>query len=283
MTERQEEQAALHALRMLDAEETRILLSEARVDAKLRETLADFEDAVAQLGFLLPAESPPEELRARILRDVKRRKPGSGSKIIAFPFRLLGSPWVAWAAAIAIAVGAYNMWKTNHSLATEAALADTRVKEAQSASSQARAEADELSQKLAKLGGQNKDLLAEVDRWKQLSSATKMEVAALKSSLNKYEEGVAVIVWDPERQEGKLKIKNMPPVQASKDYQLWVVDKSNPDVPVSGGVVKLNADGSATMTFKPVTPVSSASAFAISVEKEGGVPKGEGPIVLSGR
>jgi anti-sigma-K factor RskA len=34
--------------------------------------------------------------------------------------------------------------------------------------------------------------------------------------------------------------------------------------------------------FKPVTDVTEASRFALSVEKQGGVPKGEGPIVLIG-
>ena len=71
-------------------------------------------------------------------------------------------------------------------------------------------------------------------------------------------------------------------MQANKDYQLWVLDKSKP-APVSAGVIKLDDRGYATVKFKPVEPVTP-SKFALSVEKEGGVPKksDDGPIIFVG-
>jgi anti-sigma-K factor RskA len=53
-------------------------------------------------------------------------------------------------------------------------------------------------------------------------------------------------------------------------------------VPVDAGIVRVDSTGFAKVDFKPVTEVTDASKFALSVEKEGGVPKGEGPIVLIG-
>jgi anti-sigma-K factor RskA len=70
-------------------------------------------------------------------------------------------------------------------------------------------------------------------------------------------------------------------VEPGKDYQLWVVDPKQP-VPVDAGIVRVDSAGFAKVDFKPVTDVTDASKFALSVEKEGGVPKGEGPIVLIG-
>ncbi len=55
MTGHQEEQAALHALHLLTAEEARILESEMRSDTRLRQTFEDCEDIAGELGALLPA------------------------------------------------------------------------------------------------------------------------------------------------------------------------------------------------------------------------------------
>ena len=38
-----------------------------------------------------------------------------------------------------------------------------------------------------------------------------------------------------------------------------------------------------TLGFKPDQPVTQAAAFVVSLEKKGGVPKAEGPIVLLGK
>ena len=92
---------------------------------------------------------------------------------------------------------------------------------------------------------------------------------------------MAVVVWDSETHQGVLKLEKMPPVEAGKDYQLWVVDPKNP-VPVDAGIVRVDSKGFAKVDFKPLNDVSEAAKFALSVEKEGGVPKGEGPIVLIG-
>ena len=75
----------------------------------------------------------------------------------------------------------------------------------------------------------------------------------------------------------------MPPVQANKDYQLWVLDKDKSKGPVSAGVIRLDDKGYATLTFKPVEPVTP-SKFAISVEKQGGVPQksADGPVIFVG-
>ena len=74
MNERHEEKLALHALRMLDPHETRILKSELKNDAEMREFLEELEFTAADLALLLPAEKPPLDLRASILSEVKKRR-----------------------------------------------------------------------------------------------------------------------------------------------------------------------------------------------------------------
>ena len=46
---------------------------------------------------------------------------------------------------------------------------------------------------------------------------------------------------------------------------------------------KPGADGRVVLTFKGDKPIKSVAAFAISLERRGGVPKAEGPILYLGK
>lgn len=91
----------------------------------------------------------------------------------------------------------------------------------------------------------------------------------------------AVVAWEPGKQSGVIKIRNLPAAAAGKDYQLWAVDAEHKD-PVNAGVVHIGRDGIAQVHFRPDQPAHQVKAFAISLEREGGVPKKEGPILLVG-
>ena len=91
---------------------------------------------------------------------------------------------------------------------------------------------------------------------------------------------LAVAVWDPTREEGVLAVSRLPALAAAKDYQLWVIDPQYPS-PVSGGVFSVDpVSGEAHVVFRADRPVKSIAKFAVSLERKGGVPKPEGPIVL---
>ena len=91
----------------------------------------------------------------------------------------------------------------------------------------------------------------------------------------------ATVAWEPGRQSGVIRISNLPAPQPGKDYQLWAVDAAHKD-PISAGVIRVDKNGIAQVRFKPVEKVEHVKAFAISLEREGGVPKKEGPILLVG-
>ena len=93
-------------------------------------------------------------------------------------------------------------------------------------------------------------------------------------------EARAVVAWEGNAQSGVVRINNLPP-QAGKDYQLWVIDADHAD-PISAGIIHVDANGTAQVRFKPIAIANHVKAFAISLEREGGVPKPEGPIVLVG-
>ena len=123
------------------------------------------------------------------------------------------------------------------------------------------------------------ELRTELAKATKANDSAQMQIAMLQSTVAEYKHGVAVVVWNSEKQEGILKLEKMPPVEAGKDYQLWVVDPSK-KTPVNAGVVKVDQKGFAKVDFKPVEEIDKANNFAISVEQAGGVPENKGPIVL---
>ena len=92
----------------------------------------------------------------------------------------------------------------------------------------------------------------------------------------------AVVVWQPNRQAGVIKITHLPAAASGKDYQLWAIDSAHPD-PISAGVIRVEDNETAQIAFKPTEAARDVKAFAISLERKGGAPKKEGPILLVGK
>ncbi|MEP6548501.1 MAG: anti-sigma factor [Gammaproteobacteria bacterium] len=113
-------------------------------------------------------------------------------------------------------------------------------------------------------------MLAKSDSLKLTLGATKDPAAA----------GVSGdVVWDPVTQRGFLHFVGLAPNDpALRQYQLWIFDGGRDQrYPVDGGVFDIPAN--ATEVVIPIhaaLPVLSAKAFAVTVEKPGGV-------VVSGR
>jgi anti-sigma-K factor RskA len=103
----------------------------------------------------------------------------------------------------------------------------------------------------------------------------------LKASPDGPAEAQGVVAWDAAQQTGTIKIANLPAAGSGRDYQLWAVDAAYAD-PISAGIVRVDPSGVAQVQFKPGAPAQQVKAFALSIEREGGVPKREGPILLIG-
>ena len=106
-------------------------------------------------------------------------------------------------------------------------------------------------------------------------------VVTLSSPNNEHPDAKVTVAWQPDRQSGMITIAHMPPAGPGRDYQLWAVDSAHKD-PVNAGIIHVDSNGVAHVRFKPDQSVAEIKAFAISLEREGGVPKREGPIVMIG-
>jgi anti-sigma-K factor RskA len=106
-------------------------------------------------------------------------------------------------------------------------------------------------------------------------------LVALISPTGDHPDAKANVAWQPDRQSGVITMNNMPPAGEGHDYQLWAVDANHPD-PINAGIIHVEPNGVTRVRFKPDKNASQIKAFAISLERAGGVTKREGPIVMIG-
>jgi anti-sigma-K factor RskA len=246
-----------YLLNEVDAATAEQIRAELETDAELRDFVRETEDAFASIAHAAPPMLPPVGLPERILQlernvsNIPSTPPRSKIVWLVLP----------WAIAACLAVGCIVL-----------GLERTRLEKETIQSAQ---ELLALQQKVARVEEslatlQKKNLLAEVT------------IATLKAQVATYETASAVVVWDKDQKNGVLQLDKLPPPAAGKDYQLWVIDPKIAQ-PVSAGILAVPNNGLIRASFHPVSPIESAAAFAISVEKAGGAAKPEGQIILVGK
>lgn len=265
-----EELAAGHALDLLEPDEQRAFGALLAGNAALRSETDELRQVAAALALAVPQVAPPPHLRGVILAAADRSEPATATAGTNW-IRLV--PW-ALAAGLAFSTGWFalrsiSLQAANRSLETSRQLAD-------------------LAQALARSQLAERTLVAERmigdlgDRLRTSADLRRLRVCPLAPPDPQAKALHAVAVWDPERQTGLLAVDHLPAVAEESDYQIWVIDPQYP-APLDGGVFRPGADGRATVTFKCDRPVADAAAFAVSLERKGGAPRAEGPLVLLGR
>ena len=277
--ERQEELATLHALDLLEGPEREHFLAEMAADPSLRARVAEFRGTAAALALLSPDAEPPAALKARVLASVSARALGARSvptsqekgRPVAFP------SWIPWLAAACIAGAA--AWYGRLYLVAQDENVSLREQQRISrvALEQARGELEDAQKRIAESSQEIADLGAKL---KAEGDLAHFKISTLASMLGNSPAALAVAVWDPARNEGVLSVSKLPALASEKDYQLWVIDAKYPS-PVSAGTFVVDpVTGEAHVVFRADKPVNSIAKFAVSLERKGGVPEPEGPIVL---
>lgn len=294
--ERHEELAALYALDLLEGAERASFEAALARDPALQALVRELREAGASLAHAAPAAVPPSALRARVLASISARATAAPDNIIRPPLSVFRQvlPWgiaACFALACAWLSQLYMVSRSEAALLREAqsvAALSLRATEQQLATEQLLAKAlfqssekqlADLRTQVTQRDGQLADLTA---RLKLEGDIANLKITALASKLNNSPEALAIAVWNPLKQEGILKVEKLPALAADKDYQLWVVDPQYPN-PVDGGVFTVDpVTGEARVQFKSKQPIKSIAAFAVTLERKGGVPKAEGPFVLLG-
>lgn len=80
------------------------------------------------------------------------------------------------------------------------------------------------------------------------------------------------VVWSNAEQIGFMRFVGMPVNDRSiEQYQLWIIDPDRDDEPIDGGVFDIPSTGEVLVPINPKLMVLKPVAFAITIEKPGGV------------
>ena len=291
---------ALEAVGALDEEERARLDEHLPSCAECREELREMSDAAASLLYTVAPVRPSAELRANVLSRVRAVDP---SEVFVDPSEVAASPkavdpseargraqapagprdlrallgsislWqlFAWrpalgfgAAAAALAVvllglTTLSLRNRNQSLGNEVARLSDRLREAEN-----------------DLTGQ-REQLASARNVEELLASPAVRVAEL-SGKQPAPQAHAMLAYDGQTGRAVVMATGLPPCPEGHAYQLWLIADNKP---LPGGTFKTDAQGRARMSDR-LPPNHTAPTFAVTLEREGGVPKPEGDIFLIG-
>jgi anti-sigma-K factor RskA len=289
--------AALHALDLLPEPERSAFARRLETEPGLRRLVDQLREAAVAPALAAPARAPSPALRARVLASIATCATPN-ARVIPFPAWL---GWTSLAAAAALALVATRLHLDGSRLAGQATLATqaTRLLDAELRATRNQLEAERLlaaaqnqqwkladaetARLRADLETDRRAALARIAALESRNRLAELRIASLSALAGQPTSAQGVAVWDSVTQQGVLTVSKLPALASDRDYQLWLVDPQYP-TPVDGGVFRVDpATGEARIVFKADKPVRDASAFAISLERKGGVPVAEGPMILAGK
>ncbi len=206
--------------------------------------------------------SPPDEVRDRVLWEIRGPGAEAAARAIAGAGPDRGLATMFWALGVAasfmLAAAFGALW-----YATRADLGATR-------------------ENIARLEAMVKERDTQIARTSQEVSWLKdarVQVALLKG-LEGNPTARAKLLWNPGTKQGILWVSGLPPLPLEKSYELWAFVG---DQPVPAGTFDAKSDAVSVIPISRQesfddTPVK----FAVSVEPRGGVPAPTGAIVLVG-
>lgn len=217
--------------------------------------LSEFSDATVLLAASASPARPSEGLRARVL-DVVRSEPRTApekptGRVVEWKPRPSRARWGwAWAAAaVVLALVAGLGWET---------------------ASRLRARIQELEHRLA-----------EERRWAAVSTAPGARVAVLQPTSAGSPALRGSVAYDPKTRRAIVILDNVR-APGGRDYQLWALRGT---APASLGLVHADPSGHAVLRLEDAGDPATLSAFAVSLEPQGGSPdpsKPSGPVVMLG-
>lgn len=274
MDERLEEQASLYALGILEPDEKPAFERELEENKELQRLVDDLSAAAASLAHNVPPRMPPPGLEAAIMREIRE------SKIVKPTFG--AARWIPWAIAAGLAVTTGLLFVGRTKL--QQRVADLQSERDNAANQVALLEkrATDSDARIAAFNREREQMIGEIAQLKERDSFSQMQIATLTSKLDAAPKASAFVIWDAKNQRGVLTAVDVPPNAEDHDYQLWVVDPKY-QIPVDAGVFSVKNGQTTKVVFQPKRPITSADGFAVSLERKGGVPKAEGPMVLVGK
>ena len=185
------------------------------------------------------------------------RDVSTGGRVVEFRPRPAWTVWAPLAAAAALAITTGVLWMRTQALSTDLGASRGQI---------------------AKLEQQR----AEEQKWAQVLSAPAARVSVLEPTTDGDPRMRARATYDPATKRAVVVFENFIKPNA-RDYELWVIRSG---APASLGLITADTQGHATMHLENVVDSFALSAFAVSIEPEGGSlnpAAPSGPVVMLGK
>lgn len=245
--------APVYAVGALDGDDLAQFEAHLPTCAACQASVRDAEETLARAVLTTPAQPPPPEARAALVRRIVERR---GAR---------GRAWLRWAAGTAVAAAAAAMFAgTWVAVRYEAELGRIARETAAVKERLARNEAA-LHEQLAFYRGIVELLRDPATRVVELRGRGPGAAATAR------------VIWN-DAGGGHLIVAGLPPAPAGKTYELWTIAGGTPR---PAGTFGVDASGRGVHRVASGPPRGAVEVFAVTVEPEGGTPAPTGPIVLA--
>jgi hypothetical protein len=283
----EQEDLALFAMQLLSRDEAAGIALHLEQCPDCGRALAEVQGDLAVYAHTVDLHSPPAQARERLLKQVAREKkevpieraatpePGSRYGNESFSRGLAGGayptedegaprrsaagrvlPWVGWAVAVGLAVGAGNLYQQRAALRSIIATQSSTMGQLTADEAAARQVLDAITDSTAK-----RVTLTTTPQTKPVPQGRATYVAS---------KGALIFLAN-----------NLEPLQPAKVYELWLIPADGQD-PIAAGTFHPDEQGNASVILPPLPKGVEAKAFGVTVEDEGGATKPTLPIIMVG-
>ena len=246
------EDLALYALDALTGEDRAKLAQHLAGCSSCRLELEKLRGDTALLALTAVGPRPPQRVRQRLLEAIAREPRGHA---VAQDRSVRGWwEWLGWAAAAAVLILAFSLWRDN--LVLKDTLASATSREAESV---------RQMEELRKIAAPIID--PEAQRVTLVSAKAPPQPQG-KAYYLKNQNSLVFLA------------NNMPPLPPQKAYELWLIPTRGNPIPA--GVFKPDSRGNASVVNPPLPAGTEAKAFAITVENQSGSLAPTSPILMTG-
>lgn len=280
------EDLALFAMQLLSEQEAAAIAAHVEQCPDCRRELAAIQGDLATYAFTVDMHSPPAQARERLMKQVAREKkevpveipsapeigeradshrssPGLGRGAYLteeIPPRHSAAgrvlPWIGWAVAAGLAVGAGNLYQQRDALRSIVATQSSTMGQLTADAEAARQVLDAMTDATAK----------------RVTLTTTPTTTPVPQGRATYVASKGALIF---------LANNLEPLQPAKVYELWLIP-ANGQAPIPAGTFHPDERGNASVIMPSLPKGVEAKAFGVTVENEGGASTPTLPIILAG-
>jgi anti-sigma factor RsiW len=242
---------ALDAINDVDRER---IESHLRECADCRLDIDEYRSVTAMLAFAAPQVEPPASLKQRVLKatgtkpQAVRESPSFAAGLSTWLVNLFRAP--AFSAMTLVLVVGLAIWNLS------------------------------LQNQIAQQATVNQQMQSDVTRTRAIVSmvAYSENQPRVMQASDVAPKAVGRLVAAPELNSLALIVYDMPKLEASRVYQVWLIDPAGDRT--SGGTFTVDANGRAWVLIRAPKPLSGYQGIGITIEPEGGSAKPTTPRVM---